>query len=80
MTPANAPVVEAGDAELTSGMKALDLTPLSHLTSVGTWFLYRCAGLTALDLGPLAQLTSVGDGFLLDCASLTALDLTPLAL
>ena len=59
-------------------LTALDLTPLTRLTSVGGWFLRGCERLTALDMTPLAHLTNVGDAFL-KCCGLTGLDLTPLA-
>ena len=62
-----------------TGLTALDLTPLAHLTSVGDGFLRGCSGLTALDLTPVAHLTRLGDYFLDGCSGVTVLDLTPLA-
>ena len=43
------------------------------VTSVGTYFLYRCSNLASIDLPD--GLTSVGGCFLYDCRGLTSIDL-----
>ena len=62
-----------------SGLKVLDLTPLSKVTKIGSNFLAHCSGLQKLDLSPLSNITSIEDSFLSGCSGLTALDLRPLS-
>lgn len=56
--------------ELTS----VDLGPLCHATSIGSWFLVSCTALTKLDVTPLKHVTKIEMGFLIHCMSLTELN------
>lgn len=55
----------------------LDLTLLSQVRRIGSYFLYGCNGLAHIDLPP--SVTHIKDSFLEGCASLTRLDLIPLS-
>ena len=48
----------------------IDLSPLSHVTSIGNYFLCNCISLTEIDLSPLSHVTSIGDDFLSNCLQL----------
>ncbi len=62
-----------------TGLRALDLSPLSKVKTVGDSFLSWCHSLTVVDLTPLSTVTTVGGHFLSGCTYLTAVDLTPLS-
>ena len=61
-----------------SSLTSIDLGPLRNCTSVGSFFLYRCA-LHHIDLTPLSNCTKVGGFFLGKCVQLQTVDLSPLA-
>ena len=57
---------------------SVDCEELTHVTSLGSYWLYNCADLTAVDCSGLTQLTTVGDHWLSRCGGLTYLDCTAL--
>lgn len=57
----------------------LDLSPLSHVTTIRAHFLEKCTELKFLDLSPLSRVREVHGYFLAGCTGLTEIDLTPLS-
>ncbi|CAO4834389.1 MAG: hypothetical protein CNLJKLNK_00140 [Holosporales bacterium] len=62
-----------------TGLKTVDLTPLTHAEEIGANFLMDCIGLTSIDLVPLASQIKISEGFLRGCKGLTRIDLSPLS-
>ena len=62
-----------------SSLKEIDLSPLSHVTSIGSCFLFCCYNLTEIDLSPFHMLLQLVTYFLYGCTSLMEIDLSPLS-
>lgn len=61
------------------GLESVELSGLSHVTSIGDGFLLGCHDLRSVDLSPLSHVASIGDGFLLGCHGLGSINLSPLS-
>ena len=70
------PIIPCAFLEGTS-ITQLDLSAVSTVTHIESYFLQNCSSLTSVDLSSL-RLEYIGQYFLLNCASLTALDLPSL--
>eukprot|EP00658_Telonema_sp_P-2_P035221 TRINITY_DN25651_c0_g1_i1.p1 TRINITY_DN25651_c0_g1~~TRINITY_DN25651_c0_g1_i1.p1 ORF type:complete len:139 (-),score=22.71 TRINITY_DN25651_c0_g1_i1:94-510(-) len=58
-----------------SGLKVLNLSPLSQITEVLDNFLCGCTGPTELDMSPLTQVEVIHEELLRGCSGLTELHL-----
>ena len=59
-----------------ASMTRLDLSAVSTVTRIESYFLSECPNLTSVDLSSFNSLTHVGDGFLHECEGLTSVDLS----
>ena len=61
-----------------TSLTTLDLSAVSCVTEIESFFLQHCPALTSVDLSGLTSVTHIGNGFLYYCNALTAVDLSPL--
>ena len=57
----------------------IDLSPISHITSIDSYFLCGCRSLTEIDLSPLSHVTTIRSHFLCLCSGLMKIDVSPLS-
>ena len=79
LVPLSVPVILCSFLEGCTGLKEIDLTPLSGVVEVGESFLEGCTGLVAIDLKPLSQLEVAHACFLGGCSGLKSIDFSPLS-
>ena len=59
-------------------LKAIDLTHLAKISSIGNGFMNGCVKLKTIDLSHLAKISSIGNDFMNGCHKLETIDLKPL--
>ncbi|QOL20221.1 leucine-rich repeat domain-containing protein [Candidatus Bodocaedibacter vickermanii] len=61
-----------------STLQNIDLSGLTHVTTIGDCFLQECSGLTRVNLSALTNAQTIGDGFFYRCNGLASVDLSGL--